>query len=281
MRRGVLLALCLGLGLTACGGGSTGDTELHVFAAASLQEALTEIGTRYEADHPGVALVFHFDSSGALKAQIQEGAECDVFLSAGKRQMDQLDAAAAPAVDAAAPEEEPAGEAPDLIDSNTRRDLLENQVTLAVPQGNPGGITSFGRLAERLEQGNVLAAVGNGDVPVGQYTQRLFRYYGLDEEALAASGVLTYGSNVKEVTAQILEGTVDCGIVYATDARAAGLMVVDTATEEQCGRVVYPAAVSRNSGRPQEARAFLDALSSGEAAEVFAGMGFTVLAEDS
>ena len=138
MRRGVLLALCLGLGLTACGGGSTGDTELHVFAAASLQEALTEIGTRYEADHPGVALVFHFDSSGALKTQIQEGAECDVFLSAGKRQMDQLDAAAAPAVDAAAPEEEPAGVAPDLIDSNTRR-------TPAGLQASAGGRSGWNR----------------------------------------------------------------------------------------------------------------------------------------
>ena len=64
----------------------------------------------------------------------------------------------------------------------------------------------------------MLLAIGDSDVPVGQYTQKIFSFYKLDEKALADAGVLTYGSNVKEVTTQVSEGAVDCGIIYATDA---------------------------------------------------------------
>ncbi|WP_295762212.1 molybdate ABC transporter substrate-binding protein [uncultured Oscillibacter sp.] len=259
--------------LTACGGSR--DVELTVFAAASLQETLTEAGEIYQEDHPGIALVFSFDSSGTLKTQIEEGAVCDLFLSAGQKQMDQLDAAVAPAVDAEAPEE--AGEGGlDLILSDTRVDLLENQVVLVVPEGGPAGIRSFDELCGALEAGTVLLAIGNRDVPVGQYTQSIFAYYGLDEASLAAAGTLTYGSNAKEVTAQVSEGSVDCGIVYATDAFSAGLEIVDTATEEMCGPVVYPAAVMKDTAHPDEALDFLTWLgAAGGGIPVFESAGFT------
>lgn len=259
--------------LTACGGSR--DVELTVFAAASLQETLTEAGEIYQEDHPGIALVFSFDSSGTLKTQIEEGAVCDLFLSAGQKQMDQLDAAVAPAVDADAPEE--AGEGGlDLILSDTRVDLLENQVVLVVPEGSPAGIRSFDELCGALEAGTVLLAIGNRDVPVGQYTQSIFAYYGLDEASLAAAGTLTYGSNAKEVTAQVSEGSVDCGIVYATDAFSAGLEIVDTATEEMCGPIVYPAAVMKDTAHPDEALDFLTWLSAaGGGMPVFESAGFT------
>lgn len=259
--------------LTACGGSR--DVELTVFAAASLQETLTQAGEIYQEDHPGIALVFSFDSSGTLKTQIEEGAVCDLFLSAGQKQMDQLDAAVAPAVDADAPEE--AGEGGlDLILSDTRVDLLENQVVLVVPEGGPAGIRSFDELCGALEAGTVLLAIGNRDVPVGQYTQSIFAYYGLDEASLAAAGTLTYGSNAKEVTAQVSEGSVDCGIVYATDAFSAGLEIVDTATEEMCGPVVYPAAVMKDTAHPDEALDFLTWLSAaGGGMPVFESAGFT------
>lgn len=259
--------------LTACGGSR--DVELTVFAAASLQETLTEAGEIYQEDHPGIALVFSFDSSGTLKTQIEEGAVCDLFLSAGQKQMDQLDAAVAPAVDAEASEE--AGEGGlDLILSDTRVDLLENQVVLVVPEGGPAGIRSFDELCGALEAGTVLLAIGNRDVPVGQYTQSIFAYYGLDEAPLAAAGTLTYGSNAKEVTAQVSEGSVDCGIVYATDAFSAGLEIVDTATEEMCGPVVYPAAVMKDTAHPDEALDFLTWLgAAGGGMPVFESAGFT------
>lgn len=234
--------------------------ELVVFAAASMTETLTEIAEDYQQVAPNVTLTFNFDSSGTLKTQIQEGAACDVFISAGQKQMDQLDAAADPAVNT---------EGLDFVAQGTRLNLLENKVTLCVPEGNPAGLTSFDDLAAKLSAGDILLAMGNSDVPVGQYTQKILAYYGLDE-----AGVLTYGTNVKEVTTQVTEASVDCGIVYGTDAFSAGLTPVDTATAEMCGQVIYPAAVVNTSAHPQEAQAFLDYLSTDEAMAVFEAVGF-------
>lgn len=276
MKRAWPLLLTLALFLTACGGSGNKDTALTVFAAASMQETLTEIGENYQTEHPGITLVFNFDSSGTLKTQIEEGAECDIFISAGRKQMDQLDAAAASAVNAGAPEENGDGEL-DFIASDTRFDLLENKVALAVPEGNPADIHGFDDLKAALEAGEILLAVGSEDVPVGQYTQKIFAYFGLDEADLNAAGVLTYGSNVKEVTTQVSEGTVDCGVIYATDAFSAGLTVVDTAAAEMCGQVVYPAAVLNVSKNPNEAQAFLDYLRTPEAGAVLEAVGFTPL----
>ena len=259
------VAALFALSLAGCGtpaaSASTAETagqpvELVVFAAASLTETLTEIADTYEAAHPGVTLTFNFDSSGTLKTQVEEGAACDVFLSAAEKQLDQL---------------EDLG----LVNAATRRDLLENRVTLCVPEGNPAAIQGFDDLAGRLAAGDVLLAMGNSDVPVGQYTQKIFAHYGLDEGALASAGVLTYGTNVKEVTAQVAQGSVDCGIVYATDAYSAGLTVVDTATAELCGQVLYPGAVLSGSAHPAEAAAFLDYLSTPEAMKIFASVGFS------
>ncbi len=239
--------------------------ELVVFAAASMTETLTEIAEDYKEIAPNVTLTFNFDSSGTLKTQIQEGAACDVFISAGQKQMDQLDAAADPAVNT---------EGLDFVAQGTRLNLLENKVTLCVPEGNPAGLTSFDDLAAKLSAGDILLAMGNSDVPVGQYTQKILAWYGLDEAALAKAGVLTYGTNVKEVTTQVTEASVDCGIVYGTDAFSAGLTPVDTATAEMCGQVIYPAAVVNTSAHPQEAQAFLDYLSTDEAMAVFEAVGF-------
>ena len=221
----LVLALSMALALTACGGSAdtdsttTDDTtettakpvELYVFAAASMQESLDQVIEAYKAVAPEVAVVATYDSSGTLKTQIQEGADCDVFISAAPKQMNQLDAEGG----------EENTEGLDLVNSATRLDLLENKVTLA------------------------------------------------------SSGVLTYGSNVKEVTTQVSEGTVDCGVIYATDAFSAGLTVVDEATAEMCGQVIYPAAVMKNSANPDAAKAFLDFLSTDEAMACFEAVGFS------
>ena len=150
-------------------------------------------------------------------------------------------------------------------------------MALAVPDGNPKDIKSYDDLAARLADGTVMLAMGNSDVPVGQYTLKIFAFYNLDEAALANAGVLTYGSNVKEVTTQVKEATVDCGIIYATDAFSAGLTVVDTATKDMCGQVIYPAAVMKNTKHEQAAKDFLEYLKGSEASEVFKGVGFTPL----
>ena len=273
--------------LTACGGAASStaasvassaaassqaaqSVELIVFAAASLTETLTAIGETYSAENPGVTFRFNFDSSGTLKTQIQEGADCDLFISAGQKQMDQLDIIASADVNK---------DRLDFVDSDTRVDLLENKVVLCVPEGSDKGIDSFDALAEHLKAEDILFCMGNSDVPVGQYTQKILAYYDLDEAALAAAGVITYGSNVKEVTTQVTEGSVDAGVVYCTDAYSAGLTPVDEATKEMCGRVIYPAAVMKAALNADAAKAFLAYLQTEEATTVFEGVGFSAVAQ--
>ncbi|MDO5702664.1 MAG: molybdate ABC transporter substrate-binding protein [Lachnospiraceae bacterium] len=244
------------------------DTEIIVFAAASMTETLGEIREIYEEANPGVTLTYSFDSSGTLKTQIEEGADCDVFISAGQKQMNELDITADD------------GKNPDrldFVDPDTRIDILENKVTLVVPADNPKDIESFDALAELLQDGDVLMAMGNSDVPVGQYTQKILAYYGLDEEELADEGKITYGTNVKEVTTQVVEESVDCGVVYCTDAFSAGLDAVDSATAEMCGQVIYPAAVMKNASDAEAAQAFLDYLTGDEAMAIFENVGFSAV----
>ena len=245
------------------------QTEIIVFAAASMTETLTEIKALYEAAHPDIVLTYNFDSSGTLKTQIQEGADCDLFISAGQKQMDQLDINADASVNT---------EGLDFVVADSRINLLENKVTLVVPEGNPKGIESFDQMAEALKAGELFMAMGNSDVPVGQYTQKILAYYGLNEEELANAGELTYGSNVKEVTTQVSEASVDCGVIYCTDAFSAGLTVVDSATPEMCGQVIYPAAVLKTAAHGEAAQEFLDYLQGEEAMAVFAKVGFSAAA---
>ena len=276
----LILALAMLLALSACGQKDTtpdtaqpGDAqteqaepvELIVFAAASMKETMTEIADLYKAVAPNVTITYNFDSSGKLLTQISEGADCDLFISAAPKQMNAMDGSLIGDAD-----KNP--DSLDLIVTDSRIDLLENKVTLAVPAGNPKGIESFDQLAEFLKSGDVMLAIGNSDVPVGQYTQKIFAYYGLDEAALTEC--LTYGNNVKEVTTQVSEVSADCGIIYATDACSAGLTVVDSATAEMCGQVIYPAAVLKGE-KEEAAQAFLDYLQTADAMAVFETVGFS------
>jgi molybdate transport system substrate-binding protein len=272
----LLLALAMVFALAACSSNNEPQAseepeareEVVVFAAASMTETLNQIKETYEKDH-NVTLTFNFDSSGTLKTQIQEGADCDLFISAGQKQMNQLDITA---------DKEVNTEGLDFVASDSRVNLLENKVVLVVPEGNPKGIKGFDDLAAKLADGSVLMAMGNSDVPVGQYTQKILSYYKLDETALANAGTITYGTNVKEVTTQVAEGSVDCGIVYCTDAFSAGLTVVDSATKDMCGQVIYPAAVMKNAKHADAAKAFLEYLQSDAAMKVFENVGFSSVA---
>ena len=278
----LLIAAVMVLSFAACAAPATEETaapeetvpeaepvELIVFAAASMTETMNQIAEMYKAKAPNVTLTYNFDSSGTLKTQIQEGAECDLFISAGQKQMNQLDITADPEVNT---------DKLDFVLEGTRINLLENRVTLCVPEGNPKDIKSFDDLADKLKEGSVLMAMGNSDVPVGQYTQKILAFYGLDEEKLAKDGVITYGTNVKEVTTQVTEASVDCGVVYCTDAFSAGLTPVDYATKEMCGQVIYPAAVLNISGNQEAAKEFLAYLQTDEAMKVFEAVGFASVA---
>lgn len=273
------------LGLAGCGSSSSDSssesdttqssdesstTTLIVFAAASMTESLTAVGELFKAANDGVDISFNFDSSGTLKTQIQEGADCDVFISAGQKQMNALDAGASSGND----------EGLDFINHDTRFDILENKVTLCVPDDNPKAIQSFDDMAEKLSAHDILLGMGNSDVPVGQYTQKILAYYNLDETELANAGCITYGTNVKEVATQVKEASVDCGVVYKTDATSEELTMVDEATEEMCGRVVYPAAATKNALQPELAQSFLDFCKTSDASAEFEKVGFTPLAEE-
>ena len=281
------LAGALTLSLAACGGGTTGTAEtpaanstapaaettapqtepveVVVFAAASLEATLTEIADLYKEVAPEVTLTFSFESSGTLRTQIKEGAVCDLFISAGQSQMNDLEAG-----------QNDTGA--DYVYSDTRIDFVENKVVLAVPDDNPAGIETFSDLAtDKLS----LLCIGNDDVPVGSYSLEILDTLGIDIAQLESDGKVTYASNVTEVANQVKEGAVDCGIIYATDAYTYELTVVDQATADMCSQVIYPAAVMKSSsGEAAEAaaQAFLDYLHTDEnAIAVLEGVGFTVL----
>ena len=281
------LAGALTLSLAACGGGTTGTAEtpaanstapaaettapqaepveVVVFAAASLEATLTEIADLYKEVAPEVTLTFSFESSGTLRTQIKEGAVCDLFISAGQSQMNDLEAGQ---------NEDGA----DFVYADTRIDFVENKVVLAVPDDNPAGIETFSDLAtDKLS----LLCIGNDDVPVGSYSLEILDTLGIDIAQLESDGKVTYASNVTEVANQVKEGAVDCGIIYATDAYTYELTVVDQATSDMCSQVIYPAAVMKSgSGEAAEAaaQAFLDYLHTDEnAIAVLEGVGFTVL----
>lgn len=268
-----VLAATLAFALAGCGSDKKEDkaagdgdkVHLTVFAAASMTETMNQIAAQYQKEHPDVEISFNFDSSGTLKTQIQNGADCDLFISAAQKQMNQLDASK----DAKANPDKL-----DFVKSGSRIDLLENKVVLVTPEGNKG-IQNFADMAAKLKDGSIRLVMGNSDVPVGQYTQKILKFYNLDEQAIAQAGHITYGSNVKEVTTQVSEGSADCGVIYATDAFSAKLKPVDEATKDMCGQVIYPAAVMKNSRHPQEAQAFLDYLKGQEAMKIFQGVGFS------
>ena len=266
-----LLVGAMAVSLLGCGASKTEEAPaetnaepitLNVFAAASMTETLTEIQEMYKEVAPNVTLVFNFDSSGTLKTQIQEGADCDLFISAAQKQMNQLDKDADPEVNT---------EGLDYVLEGTRVNLLENKVVLAVPDGNPKDIESFEDLGtDKLS----LLALGNEDVPVGQYSTEILTNLGI-LDSLEAEGKITYGSNVKEVTTQVSEAAADAGIIYATDAFSAGLTVVDQAEGDLCKQVIYPAAVLNISKNPEAAKEFLAYLQTDTCMKVFEAVGFT------
>lgn len=273
----LMLVLMMVTSLAACGSkeepaaknteeAAEEKTELIVFAAASMTETLTKVSELYKVENPNVELIFNFDSSGTLKTQIQEGAACDLFISAGQKQMNQLDINADPEINT---------DGLDFVLADTRINILENKVTLCVSETSEAGIETFDDLAKALKSGSILMAMGNSDVPVGQYTQKILKFYELSEEELAGAGVISYGSNVKEVTTQVSEGSVDCGVIYCTDAFSAGLTVKDAATAEMCGQVIYPAAVLNVSTNQELAKEFLAFIQTDACMEIFEEVGFS------
>ena len=264
----VFLVLTMIFGITACSSKpadkketkveKTEKKKLTVFCAASMTETMEQIKKVYEEKHKDIELVYTFDSSGTLKKQIEQGADADIFISAAQKQMNALDKSKTP-------------EATVVIDEATRFNLLENKVVLAVSKGNSLDLKDFTDLT-KAEISKI--ALGNSDVPVGQYSEELLKNLKIWDEIQKK---VTFGSNVKEVTTWIKEGVANCGIIYATDAYSAGLEVVATAKEGMIKTpVLYPAAIMKNSKNAKEAKEFLEFLKGDECKAIFEKVGFTM-----
>jgi molybdate transport system substrate-binding protein len=272
------LALTLLVSMSACGSSTEASVDsepagdpvtLYVSAAASMTESLDEIIANYTAENTNVTIVPTYDSSGTLLTQIQAGADCDIFISAAQKQMNALDETS-----------EAFDSEQNYVLAGSRVDLLENKCALVVSPSSDKGIDSWDAFETAIKAANsgsdLIFCMGNSDVPVGQYTTTILSNLGLDEAAMVSNGVVTYGSNVKEVTSQVSSGAADCGIIYATDAYSAGLDVVATADSELTGgKVIYPAAVLTTSANPEAAQAFLDYLQTDAAMSVFESVGFS------
>ncbi len=241
------------------GGSNTTDVDLngqevHLAAAASLKNVFDDkLIPMFEEKYPGVKVTPTYASSGDLQTQIENGLETDVFMSAANKQMDAL-------------VEE------DIIDNDTNLQFLENKVVLIVPADSDSNISSFEDLKD--VEGNI--AIGDPEsVPAGQYAQQVLNNTGIWDDV---ESKLSLGTDVTAVLNQVAQGSAECGIVYATDAKSTDdVKVVCNASEDSLDTpVIYPIASLKNSTDSNATSAFMDFLQTQEAKDVFVDYGFTL-----
>lgn len=226
-------------------------TELTVLAAASMTDAMQEIGEAYQETHENIEITYQFDSSGTLKTQIEEGAPADIFISAATKQMDELVQGELVAKDSVFP-------------------WLENKVVLIVPKDSEDGPDSF---EDAAEEEVPMIAIGNEDVPVGQYTQTIYQNLGLWEDIQAKANL---ASNVRQVLDWVATGNAPCGVVYATDAQIEeNVKVVCEAPKGSCDPVIYPAGMVSASKEKEASAEFLEYLKTEAVSEILEAYGFT------
>lgn len=229
------------------------NKEIYVLAAASLTDVLTELANNYKKE-TSTEIIFSFASSGALQAQIEASAPADIFFSAAQKQMNAL-------------------EEKGLIDSETRKDLLENKVVLISPKNSNLNIKSF----TDITNSNV-KKLGLGEpksVPVGQYSEEILSNLSILDIAKEKA---VYGSDVRNVLDWVETAEVDCGIVYATDAKIAkNINIIAEAPEGTHKKVIYPISIIKSSQNKEEAKKFIDYISTDKSKEIFQNYGFTVV----
>lgn len=224
--------------------------ELLISAAASLTDAMNDIGKLYQADK-GIKITFNFGSSGSLQQQIEQGAPADIFISAATKQMKALDEKG-------------------LILKDTSKNLLKNRMVLVVPKDSTK-IKDFNDLTEA----KVIALGEPESVPAGKYAQELLTKLELWDKV---SSKAVYAKDVRQVLAYVESGDADAGIVYRTDALISDKVKVAALADEKLhSPVVYPAAVVKDSKNPEAARDFIQFLSSDKAQAVFEKYGFSII----
>ena len=234
--------------------GDDSEGEVNLAAAASLKNVYDEkLIPMFNEKYPNIKVTPTYASSGDLQTQIENGLEADIFMSASNKQMNAL-----------------ADE--DLIDNSTNVQTLENKVVLIVPKDSDSNITSF----EDLKDVEGTIAIGDPEsVPAGQYAKEVLTNLGIWD---SVESKLSLGTDVTAVLNQVAQGSADCGIVYATDAKSnEDVKVICEAPEDALDTpVIYPVAVVKNPKHPDAAKAFMDFLQTQEAQDVFKEYGFTI-----
>ncbi|NJN89161.1 MAG: molybdate ABC transporter substrate-binding protein [Leptolyngbyaceae cyanobacterium SL_5_14] len=227
------------------------SVSLTVSAAASLQDALEAIAPLFEQSHPAIQVSYNFGSSGSLQQQIEQNAPVDVFISAATKQMDAL-------------------QEKDLILTDTRQDLLTNQLALIVPQNSTLNITDFRQLAE-VDVSKI--SVGEPrSVPAGQYAEEVFTNLDLAE---SLQPKFVFANNVRGVLAAVESGNADAGVVYETDAKLSDRVEVVAIADRSLHKpIVYPITVIKSSSNVDAARTYTQFLAGDSAQEVFEQFGF-------
>ena len=228
--------------------------EVNLAAAASLKNVFDEkLIPMFEKKYNGVKVTPPYASSGDLHTQIENGLKADVFMSAANKQMNAL-------ADKG------------IVDNKTNLQFLENKVVLIVPKDSNANISSFDDL--KNVKGNI--AIGDPkSVPAGQYAQEVLNNTGIWD---SVESKLSLGTDVTAVLNQVAQGSADCGIVYATDAKSNdNVKVVCEAPESALKTpVIYPVAALKNSTDSDATKAFMDFLQTKEAKDVFVEYGFTI-----
>jgi molybdate transport system substrate-binding protein len=225
--------------------------EIHVAAAISMKEALTDAATAWKTQS-GNDVQFAFGSSGAMSAQIRNSHGIDLFVSAAAKQMDDL-------------------QKDEMVDEKSRRDIASNALVLVVPADAAHIPKTFSELADPAI--HKLAIGERRTVPAGEYAITLLTNLKLAD---AVRSKLVYGTNVRQVLTFVERGEADAGIVYATDAKESGdrVKVAITADPKDCPPIEYPAAVVAKSDHAATAQQFLDFLGSDAGQKILAARGF-------
>lgn len=238
-------ALLLTFTLVSCGAQRDSDT-LVIFAAASLRTSFAQIGDRFERDHPGMSVEFSFAGSSDLVAQLTQGAYADVLASADTRTMDR------------------AAEAGLVVGSPV--EFAQNTLTIAVAPGNPKGIRSL----RDLSAGSLSVVLCAPQVPCGRAASTVAEAAGVHLRPVSEE------SSVVDVLNKVTSGQADAGLVYVTDALAAGARVTTVGLPEAAQAVnTYPIAVLTGSRKTQSARQFLTAVTGSAGQDVLRRNGFT------
>ena len=249
----VVLAMSV-LVLAGCGSEETAEKpEVTILAAASLTDSLDEIITEYEKD-ADCTITPSYAGSGDLVQQIEGGAPCDIFISASKANMDQL---------------EDGG----YIDTETRQDMLTNTLTLIATAEKKDAVSMDSLTSD--EVGTI--AVGEPEtVPAGKYASQVFDNMKIADQL---TNKIVYAKDVRAVLNYVETGDADCGFVYKTDAllldEENGVIIedVDSSLHDP---IVYPAAIMKEAPQAESAADFYEFLQTDFAKEVFEKYGFNV-----